>query len=49
VFARALVIVTPVARVVFALAAFAPQRDLVYVTVTLVVLSILAYSRGRAF
>jgi uncharacterized membrane protein len=36
-------IATPVARVAFALVAFALQRDRTYVIVTLVVLSILAY------
>jgi uncharacterized membrane protein len=36
-------IATPVARVPFALGAFALQRDRTYVIVTLVVLSILAY------
>lgn len=39
-----LLIATPVARVVFSLAAFALERDRVYVAVTLVVLVILAYS-----
>ncbi len=39
-----LLIATPVARVVFALIAFALQRDLLYVSVTAIVLAILAFS-----
>ena len=39
-----LLIATPVARVVFSIAAFGIQRDRVYVAITLVVLAILAYS-----
>ena len=35
---------TPVARVMFSVAAFALQRDRLYVGVTLVVLTVLAYS-----
>jgi uncharacterized membrane protein len=39
-----LLIATPVARVAFSVAAFAFQRDRLYVVVTLVVLAILLYS-----
>jgi uncharacterized membrane protein len=39
-----ILIATPVARVMFSMAAFGVQRDKVYVAVTLVVLAILAYS-----
>lgn len=39
-----LLILTPVARVVFSVLAFALERDLTYVVVTLVVLAILLYS-----
>ena len=39
-----LLIATPVARVAFAVVAFALQRDRTYVTVTLIVLSLLFYS-----
>ena len=39
-----LLIATPVARVVFSIAAFAAERDTMYVGFTLVVLAILAYS-----
>jgi uncharacterized membrane protein len=39
-----ILIATPVARVVFSLAAFAVERDKVYVGVTLAVLAILTYS-----
>ncbi|HLO40757.1 MAG TPA: DUF1634 domain-containing protein [Phycisphaerales bacterium] len=39
-----LVILTPVARVTFSLAAFAKERDRLYVFITLIVLTILAYS-----
>ena len=39
-----LLIATPVARVVFSLAAFAVQRDRVYVVITAVVLIVLLYS-----
>jgi uncharacterized membrane protein len=39
-----LLIATPVARVVFSIAAFALERDRMYVAITLVVLAILAYS-----
>jgi uncharacterized membrane protein len=39
-----LLIATPVARVAFSVAAFAIQRDRLYVVVTLVVLAILLYS-----
>ena len=43
-FGLLLLIATPVARVVLSLAAFALQRDRVYVVVTLVVLAVLTYS-----
>jgi uncharacterized membrane protein len=39
-----LLVLTPVARVAFSVVAFALQRDVVYVVVTLIVLSILLYS-----
>ena len=39
-----LLIATPVARVAFAVFAFARQRDWIYVTVSLIVLSLLIYS-----
>ena len=39
-----LLIATPVARVAFSIAAFALERDRMYVGITLVVLAILAYS-----
>ena len=39
-----LLIATPIARVAFAVAAFALQRDRVYVLVTLIVLGVLLYS-----
>jgi uncharacterized membrane protein len=39
-----LLIATPVARVAFSAAAFASERDWLYVTTTLVVLAILVYS-----
>ena len=39
-----LLIATPIARVAFSVAAFAIQRDRLYVTVTLMVLAILLYS-----
>jgi uncharacterized membrane protein len=39
-----LLIATPVARVAFSLAAFAVQRDRLYVVVTLVVLGVLSFS-----
>ena len=39
-----LLIATPVARVAFSLAAFAVQRDRLYVVVTLVVLGVLTFS-----
>ena len=39
-----LLIITPVARVVFSVVAFALQRDRTYVIVTLIVLSLLLYS-----
>jgi uncharacterized membrane protein len=37
-------IATPVARVIFSVFAFALQRDRIYVVVTLIVLTVLAYS-----
>jgi uncharacterized membrane protein len=43
-FGLLLLIATPVARVMFSLAAFALQRDWTYVVVTLIVLVVLAYS-----
>ena len=39
-----LLLATPVARVAFSIAAFALQRDALYVTVTVVVLGVLLYS-----
>jgi uncharacterized membrane protein len=39
-----LLIATPVARVAFSVAAFAMQRDRLYVVVTLIVLAVLMYS-----
>jgi uncharacterized membrane protein len=39
-----LLIATPVARVIFSVAAFALQRDYLYVIFTLIVLSVLLYS-----
>ena len=39
-----ILIATPVARVVFSMAAFAVERDKVYVAITLIVLAILTYS-----
>jgi len=39
-----LLIATPIARVVFSVIGFARQRDWLYVAITLVVLSLLAYS-----
>jgi uncharacterized membrane protein len=41
-------IATPVARVIFSLAAFAIERDRMYVWFTLAVLAILVYSIGTA-
>jgi uncharacterized membrane protein len=38
-----LLIATPVARVVFSVAAFAAQRDWLYMTITLLVLAVLLY------
>jgi uncharacterized membrane protein len=43
-FGLLLLIATPVARVVLSLVAFAIQRDRVYVTITVIVLVVLAYS-----
>jgi Protein of unknown function (DUF1634) len=39
-----LLVATPVARVIFSVAAFAPQRDWAYVVITLIVLAALGYS-----
>jgi uncharacterized membrane protein len=39
-----LLIATPIARVAFSVAAFALQRDRLYVVVTLIVLAVLIYS-----
>jgi uncharacterized membrane protein len=39
-----LLILTPIARVVFSVVAFARERDLMYVIMTLVVLGVLLYS-----
>jgi uncharacterized membrane protein len=39
-----LLIATPVARVLFSVVAFALERDLTYVLVTLIVLAVLVYS-----
>lgn len=47
-FGLLILIATPVARVAFALVAFALQRDLVYVVVTAIVLGVLAYSLGSS-
>ena len=44
-----LLIATPVARVAFAVAAFAWQRDRTYVVVALIVLSVLLYSLAGAY
>jgi uncharacterized membrane protein len=38
-----LLVATPVARVIFSVAAFALQRDLIYFIITLVVLAVLGY------
>jgi uncharacterized membrane protein len=43
-FGLVLLILTPVVRVVFSALAFARERDLTYVIVTLIVLSVLLYS-----
>jgi uncharacterized membrane protein len=43
-FGLLLLTATPVARVVFAMVAFAQQRDRTYVLVTLIVLTVLIYS-----
>jgi uncharacterized membrane protein len=43
-FGLLLLIATPVARVVFSLAAFALEHDWTYVVITLIVLGVLAYS-----
>jgi uncharacterized membrane protein len=39
-----LLVATPVARVIFSVAAFALQRDRTYVVITLIVLAVLGYS-----
>lgn len=39
-----LLVATPVARVIFSVAAFALQRDRAYVVITLIVLAVLGYS-----
>ena len=44
-----ILIATPVARVVFSLAAFAMERDRTYVVCTLIVLAVLIYSIGTAW
>lgn len=44
-----LLVATPVARVVFSLAAFAMERDKVYVAITAIVLAILVYSLAASF
>lgn len=43
-FGLLLLIATPIARVIFSVAAFALQRDYLYVLFTLIVLSVLLYS-----
>jgi uncharacterized membrane protein len=43
-FGLLLLVATPVARVAFSILAFALQRDLTYVVVTLIVLGVLLYS-----
>jgi uncharacterized membrane protein len=47
-FGLLLLIATPVARVVFSLAAFALEKDWKYVAITAVVLAVLAYSLAFA-
>jgi uncharacterized membrane protein len=44
-----LLVATPVARVVFSLAAFRLERDYIYVGITLGVLGVLAYSLASAW
>ena len=44
-----LLVATPVARVVFSLAAFRMERDRVYMAITLGVLAVLAYSLASAW
>ncbi len=44
-----ILIATPIARVVFSLAAFVLERDRDYVVITLAVLAILLYSIGTAW
>jgi uncharacterized membrane protein len=43
-FGLLLLVATPVARVAFAVFAFARERDRVYLTVSLIVLAVLVYS-----
>jgi uncharacterized membrane protein len=47
-FGLLLLIATPIARVAFCVAAFASERDWLYVTTTLIVLAILIYSVSSA-
>jgi uncharacterized membrane protein len=44
-----LLIATPVARVIFSLAAYAVKRDWMYVAITSVALTVLLYSLGTAW
>ena len=44
-----ILIATPIARVVFSLVAFALERDRMFVTITAVVLGVLAYSIAAAW
>lgn len=44
-----ILIATPIARVVFSLIAFALERDRMFVTITAVVLAVLAYSIAAAW
>jgi uncharacterized membrane protein len=44
-----ILIATPVARVVFSLAAFAMERDRAYIVITLIVLVVLLYSLGTSW
>jgi uncharacterized membrane protein len=39
-----LLVATPVARVIFSVAAFAFQRDRTYIVITLIILAVLGYS-----
>lgn len=47
-FGLLLLVATPIARVVFSVFAFARQRDLTYVVLTLIVLCVLIYSLAGA-